>query len=198
MLLSFFVLVFFSLALSVLSLSLYWFRSSVFFSSSSVFVRLCLFSDLFFKRGGGRYTWRQSWCLCVGWPVLSSLCFCFFLRLLSDLPSLGLVFFLSFCSLVFARPPFRLLCVSFTPCVLCVHFVSVPCSCFCSSSGFPLFIPEVLSVFFPFVFVLLMASPRLSWPFSGFMPCVSASIMACIVGARRMLPRSAAVSAELE
>ena len=62
--------------------------------------------------------------------------FLFFLRLLSNLPSLGF-FFLSFCSPMFACPPFRLLCVSFTPCVLCVHFVSVPCSCFCSSSVYP-------------------------------------------------------------
>jgi len=49
----------------------------------------------------------------------------------------GSFFFLLLCSPVFARPPFRLLCVSFTPYVLCVHFVSVPCSCFCSSSVYP-------------------------------------------------------------
>jgi len=57
------------------------------------------------------------------------------LTLRSSFP--GSFFFLSFCSPVFARPPFRLLCVSFTSCVLCVHFVFVPCSCFCSSSVYP-------------------------------------------------------------
>jgi len=126
-----------SLSLS-LSLSLYWFWSSVFF-----LLRLCLFACVCFliscsngESRGGWYTWRQSWCSCVGWPVLSSLCFCFsFAYSLIFLP--WVFFFLSFCSPVFARPPFRLLCVSFTSCVLCVHFVSVPCSCFCSSSVYP-------------------------------------------------------------
>jgi len=62
-----------------LSLSLYWFWSSVFF-----LLRLCLFACVSFliscsngESRGGWYTWRQSWCSCVGWPVLSSLCFYF-------------------------------------------------------------------------------------------------------------------------
>ena len=155
MLLSFFVLVFFSLALSVLSLSLYWFRSSVFFSSSSVFVRLCLFSDLLFKRGGDRYTWRQSWCSCVGWPVLSSLCLCFFLRLLSDLPSLGLVFFFV---LLFS-------CVcssSLSPSVCIVHSMCSVCSlCVC-----PLFL---------FLFILWLPSVYPRGPFCFLSLCFRSS-----------------------
>jgi len=122
-----------------LSLSLYWFRSSVFFSSLSVFVRLCFFFDLLFKGGEpGGLVYLEAKLVLLRWLASAFLSlFLFFLRLLSDLPSLGLFFFLSFCSPVFARPPFRLLCVSFTSCVLCVHFVSVPCSCFCSSSVYP-------------------------------------------------------------
>ncbi|KAJ6985335.1 hypothetical protein NC653_023334 [Populus alba x Populus x berolinensis] len=93
------------------------FRSSIFF-----FFFVCVSFLICCSKGesrGGWYTWRQSWCLCVGWPVLSSLCFYF--------PFAYSPIFL----------PFHLLCVSFTPCVMCVHFVFVSCSCFCLSSVYP-------------------------------------------------------------
>ena len=122
-----------------------------FFSSLSVFVRLCFFSDLLFKGGGGWYTWRQSWCLSIGWLVLSSLCFCFSLiRLLSDLPSLGL-FFLSFVLLCLLALPFafcvyrslHVFCVS-TLCLSPVLVFIRPLVFLCLSPGsflfsFPLF-----------------------------------------------------------
>jgi hypothetical protein len=75
--------------------------------------------------------------------------FLFFLRLLFDLPSL--VFF--FC-------PFVLICLLVLPFAFCVYR-SLPVFCvstLCLSHVLvfvrPLFIPRVLSVFFPFVFVL--------------------------------------------
>jgi len=74
----FFCSVFFSLALFVLSLST-GFGPLFFF-----LLRLCLFACVSFlicclkRESQGRwYTWRQKWCSSIGWPVLSSLCFCF-------------------------------------------------------------------------------------------------------------------------
>jgi len=141
----FFCSVFFSLALS-LSLSTGFGPLFFFF-----FVCVCSLVFLFWsvvQRGrakgagilGGKAGARPlaGQCFPLSVSVFPSL------TLWSSLP--GSYFFLSFCSPVFVRPPFRLLCVSFAPCVL-----YVPCSCFCSSSGFPLFIPGVLFVFFPFV-----------------------------------------------
>ncbi|KAJ6987553.1 hypothetical protein NC653_020725 [Populus alba x Populus x berolinensis] len=72
------------------------------------------------------------------------------LTLRSSFPGSSFFFFLSFCSPVFARPPFHLLCVSFTP-VFCVSTLCLsPVLVFVC----PLFFPGIPFVFFPFVFVL--------------------------------------------
>jgi len=64
----------------VLSLSLSTGFGPLFF----LLLHLCLFACVSFliccskgESRGGWYTWRQSRCSCVGWPVLSSLCFYF-------------------------------------------------------------------------------------------------------------------------
>ena len=143
---------------SVLSLSLYWFRFSIFSYSLSVFVRLCFFSDLLFKGGGSRgLVYLEAKLVLVRWLASAFLSlFLFFLRLLSDLPSLGLFFsFVLLCLLIF-RFAF---CVYRSLLVFCVSTLCLsPVLVFVH----PLFIPGVLSVFFPFIFVLHVASPRLS------------------------------------
>jgi hypothetical protein len=161
----------------VLSLSLYWFRSSVFSSSSSVFVRLCFFSDLLFKGGEPRgLVYFEAKQVLVCWLASAFLSlFLFFLRLLFDLPSL--VFF-------FSVPLFSCVCSSSLSLSVCiVHSLYSVCPlCVC-----PLFL-------FLFVLCLSLGSFLFSFPLFSFF--VHASIMACIGGARRMLPRSAVVSAE--
>jgi len=168
---------FFFVLVCPLSLSLYWFWSSVFFSSSSVFVCLCFFSNLFSngESRGSWYTWRQSWCSCVGWPVISSLCFCFSFAYSPIF--LPWVFF-------FSVLLFSCVCSSFlSPFVCIIHFLCSVCPlCVC-----PLFL---------FLFVLCLSSGSFLFSFLLFSFFVRASVMACIVGARRMLPWSAVVSAE--
>jgi len=149
---SFYSIAFFFLFWFVLSLSLYWFWSSVFFSFSSVFVCLCFFSDQLFKRGEpGGLVYLEAKLVLLRWLASAFLSlFLFFLRLLSDLPSLGLFFFC----------PFVLLCLLVLPFAFCVY-PSLPVFCvstLCLSPVLvfvrPLFILGVLSIFFPFVFVL--------------------------------------------
>ncbi|KAJ6905935.1 hypothetical protein NC652_023631 [Populus alba x Populus x berolinensis] len=123
------------------------FRSSIFF-----FFFVCVSFPICCSKGesrGGWYTWRQSWCLYVGWPVLSSLYF-YFPFAYSPI-FLPWVFF--FCTFV-------LLCLLVLPFTFCVYR-SFPVLCVSTLCLFPvlvfvcsLFIPKVLSVFFPFVFVL--------------------------------------------
>jgi len=167
---AFFFLFWFVLSLSLsLSLSLYWFWSSVFFSSSSVFVYLCLFSDQLFKRGEpGGLVYLEAKLVLLRWLASAFLSlFLFFLRLLSDLPSLGLFFSVLLFSCV---------CSSFlSPSVCIIHFLCSVCPlCVC-----PLFL---------FLFVLCLSSGSFLFSFPLFSFFVRASVMACIVGARRMLP----------
>jgi len=130
---------FFSLALCVLSLSLSLLISILCFF---LLFRLCLFACVSFliccSKGEGLAS------------VFLSL-FLFFLCLYSLIFLHWVLFFFVFLLSCVCSPsllPF--VCIIHSLCSVC-HFVSVPCSCFCSSSGFPLLIPGVLSVFFPFL-----------------------------------------------
>jgi len=168
MLLSFFVLVCpLFLLVSVLC----------FFSSSSVFVRLCFFSDLLFKEGEPEgLVYLEAKLVLVRWLASAFLSlFLFFLCLLSDLPSLGHFFFVAL---------FSCFCSSFlSPSVCIVHSLCSVCPlCVC-----PLFL---------FLFVLCLSPGSFLFSFSLFSFFVRASVMACIMGARRMLPRFAAISTE--
>jgi len=126
--------------------------------------------------------------------------FLFFLRLLSDLPSLGIILFCRFVLLCLLALPFAF-CVyrslpMFYVSTLCLSPVLVfvrPLVFVCLSLGsflfsFPLFRSSRYLPPFIVAFLWLLESQRI--------PCVNASIMACIVGARRMLPWSAVVFTE--
>lgn len=96
--------------LSVLSLSTGF--GPLFFFFVFHFVCLHVFSLVFLLWSvvqGGWYNWRWSWCSWLAGQCFPFFFFLFFLRLFYDIPSLGLIFFLSFCSPVFACSPFRLL-----------------------------------------------------------------------------------------
>jgi len=158
-------------------LSFYWFRSSVFF-----LLRLCLFACVSFlicyskgeSRGGLVYL--EAKLVLVRWLASAFLSlFLFFLCLLSDLPSLGHFFFVAL---------FSCFCSSFlSPSVCIVHSLCSLCPlCVC-----PLFL---------FLFVLCLSPGSFLFSFPLFSFFVRASVMACIMGARRMLPRFAAISTE--
>jgi len=171
----YYVAFFFCSGLSSLSLSTGF--DPLFF----LLLHLCLFACVSFliccskgESRGGWYTLRQSRCSCVGWPVLSSLCFCFSFAYSS--------IFLPWS--FFSVPLFSYVCLSSLSLSVCiVHSLYSVCPlCVC-----PLFL-------FLFVLCLSLGSFLFSFPLFSFF--VHASIMACIGGARRMLPRSAVVSAE--
>jgi len=130
---------------------------------------LCLFSDQLFKRGEpGGLVYLEAKLVLLRWLASAFLSlFLFFLRLLSDLPSLGLFFSVLLFSCV---------CSSFlSPSVCIIHFLCSVCPlCVC-----PLFL---------FLFVLCLSSGSFLFSFPLFSFFVRASVMACIVGARRMLP----------
>ncbi|KAJ6959877.1 hypothetical protein NC653_038056 [Populus alba x Populus x berolinensis] len=96
--------------------------------------------------------------------------FLFFLRSLSDLPSLSLFF----C-------PFVLLCLLVLPFAFCVYR-SLPMFCVSTLCLSPILV-FVCPLFIP---CLSPESFLFSFPLFSFF--VRASVMACIVGARRMLP----------
>ncbi|KAJ6927504.1 hypothetical protein NC651_011524 [Populus alba x Populus x berolinensis] len=115
---------------------------------------------------GGWYTWRQSWCLCVGWPVLSSLYFYF-----------SFAYSPIFLPWVFFFCPFVLLCLFVLPFAFCVYR-SLPVFC----------APLCVCPLFLFLFVLYLSPGSFLFSFPLFSFFVRASVMASIVGARRMLP----------
>ena len=153
---SFFVLVFFlSGSLCPLSLSLSTDFDPLFFSSfSSVFVRLCFFSDLLFKGGGA----GQCFPLSVSvFPLL----------ILSDLPSLGFIFFCLFVILCLLALSFAF-CVYHSLPVFCVPLCVCPLFLFLFVLWFSSVNPRGPFCFLSLSFVLLVTSPLLSWPFFGF------------------------------
>jgi len=165
---------FFCSGLSSLSLLVLVLR---FFSSSSVFVRLCFFSDLLFKGGESRgLVYLEAKLVLLRWLASAFLSlFLFFLRLLYDLPSLGLFFSVLLFSCVCSSSLSLSMCIIHFLCSVCPLCVCPPVLVFVR----PLFILGVLSVFFPFVFILRS--------------CLGNGMHR---GARRMLPRSAVVSAK--
>jgi len=165
----FFCFGFFSLwlSLSSLSLSLYWFQSSVFF-----LLRLCLFACVSFLiccskgEGAGILGGKLSWCSSVGWPVLSSLCFCFsFAYSLIFLP--WVLFFYLLFSCVCSPSLLPSVCIVYSLCSVCPLCVC-PLFLFLFVLWFSSVYPRGPFCFLSLCFVLLVTSPRLSWPFSGF------------------------------
>ena len=145
-------------------------------------LHLCLFACVSFlicyskgeSRGGLVYL--EAKLVLVRWLASAFLSlFLFFLCLLSDLPSLGHFFFVAL---------FSCFCSSFLSSSVCiVHSLCSLCPlCVC-----PLFL---------FLFVLCLSPGSFLFSFPLFSFFVRASVMACIMGARRMLPRFAAISTE--